>query len=266
MKTKNIGSSNHGTQEWSVKTINFQTGCIHGCLYCYAKAFAVQRKQLTASEWAFERIRSKDVAKRHRKYDGQVMLPSSHDLTPNNIDAGIKVLGNLIDAGNQVLVVSKPHFECIERICQEFSRHRDLILFRFSIGACDDRILSYWEPGAPSYDERKACLEYAYNADFRTSVSVEPMLDSANIDLLIEDLSPYVTHSIWIGTMNHLGRLGKNVGPVLKHEIDKIRRGQTDKIIMQIYSRYKNNPMIKWKKEIKKVVGIPIPKQNGLDI
>ena len=92
------------------------------------------------------------------------------------------------------------------------------------------------------------------------------MLDSANIDLLIEDLSPYVTHSIWIGTMNHLGRFGKNVGPVLKHEIDKIRRGQTDEIIMQIYSRYKNNPLIRWKKEIKKIVGIPVPKQNGLDI
>ena len=39
-----------------------------------------------------------------------------------------------------------------------------------------------------------------------------------------------------------------------------------DIIIKQIYERYKNNPMIPWKKEIKKVVGIPVSKINGLDI
>jgi hypothetical protein len=37
-------------------------------------------------------------------------------------------------------------------------------------------------------------------------------------------------------------------------------------IIKRIYERYKNNPLIRWKKEIKKVVGIPVPKINGQDI
>ena len=105
---------------------------------------------------------------------------------------------------------------------------KEQILFRFSIGACDNRILSYWEPNAPGYDERKECLIYAYQADFQTSVSVEPMLDSANIDTLIGELSPYVTHSIWIGKMNHLGRFGKGSDMVLKQAINRIRQGQTD--------------------------------------
>lgn len=256
----------HGTQEWSVKTVNFQTGCIHNCLYCYAKAFAIQRKQLTANEWRFERIRPKDVAKRHKKYDGQVMLPSSHDLTPNNINAGLEVLGKLIDAENQVLIVSKPHFECIERICKEFEQHNNLILFRFSIGSNHDSILSYWEPNAPGYEERKACLKYAYNKDFRTSVSVEPMLDSANIDILISDLTPYVTHSIWIGTMNHLGRFEKGTDIILKQAVNRIKQGQTDTVIREIYNRYKDYALIRWKKEIKKIIGIPVPEENGLDI
>jgi DNA repair photolyase len=147
-----------------------------------------------------------------------------------------------------------------------FRPYRRRILLRFSIGAHDDQLLSFWEPNAPSYEERKKCLEFAYKEDFRTSVSVEPMLDSARIDDLISDLSPYVTHSIWIGTMNHLGRFEKHADAVLKQAIEEVRVGQTDEVIKAIYQRHKNNPMIRWKKEIKKVVGIPIPKQNGLDI
>jgi DNA repair photolyase len=173
---------------------------------------------------------------------------------------------NLLVAGNRVLVVSKPHFECIKTICKMFEQFKDQILFRFSIGACDNRILSYWEPNAPSYNERKQCLIYAHQAGFQTSVSVEPMLDSSNIDALIGELLPYVTHSIWIGKMNHLGRFGKGSDMVLRQAIDDIKRGQTDRVIKSIYRRYGNNPLIRWKKEIKKVVGIPVPKQNGLDI
>ena len=109
-------------------------------------------------------------------------------------------------------------------------------------------------------------LEYAYKMGFQTSVSVEPLLDSANIDALIGELSPYVTHSIWIGKMNHLGRFEKGSGMALKQAIDKIRRGQSDAAIKAIYNRHKNNSMIRWKKEIKKIVGIPISKQDGLDI
>jgi hypothetical protein len=85
-------------------------------------------------------------------------------------------------------------------------------------------------------------------------------------DTLIGDLLPYVTHSIWIGTMNHLGRFGKGSDMVLQQAIKKIRLGQTDNIIKSIYVRYKDNPIIKWKKETKKVVCIPVPKINGLDI
>ena len=123
-------------------------------------------------------------------------------------------------------MVSKPHLECIKRICEELKGYKDQILFRFTIGACDDSILSYWEPNAPCYDERKQCLIYAYSAGFKTSVSVEPMLDSANIDTLISDLSPYVTDAIWIGTMNHLGRFEKGSDMVLKQAIERIRRAR----------------------------------------
>jgi len=256
-----------GTREWSVKDFNCCTGCSHNCRYCYARGIALHYNQIKKDEWPVERIRAKDVSIRHRKkYDGQIMFPSSHDITPNNLDACITKLRNLLIPGNHVLVVSKPHLECIEKICDSLRNFISQILFRFTIGACDDRILSFWEPNAPRYAERKQCLIYARQKRFQTSVSVEPMLDSANIDTLIGELLPYVSNSIWLGTMNHLGRFGKGSDMVLRQAVEKIRRGHTESIIKSIYRRHKDNPMIRWKAEIKKIVGISVPRQSGLDI
>jgi hypothetical protein len=92
------------------------------------------------------------------------------------------------------------------------------------------------------------------------------MLDSTNIDTLIGELLPHVTQSLWIGKMNHLGRFENGTDMVLKQAVNRIRQGQTDLSIKQIYQQYKGNSLIRWKKEIKKVVGMPVPKQNGLDI
>jgi DNA repair photolyase len=257
---------NSGTREWAVKTVNCCTGCSHDCRYCYAKEMAIRFKQVTAAQWPLERIRDKDVFKSHTKYSGRVMFPSSHDITELNLSACTIVLNNLLEAGNEVLVVSKPHFLCIGSMCTIFKDYRDKLTFRFSISACDDRILSFWEPNAPACNEREEALQYAYQNGFQTSVSIEPMLDSANIDNLINQLSPYVTDSIWIGKMNHLGRFGKNANPVLQQEIEKIHSGQTDDIINSIYQRYRDNSKIKWKAEIKKIVGIPLAGKPGMDI
>ena len=65
--------------------------------------------------------------------------------------------------------------------------------------------------------------------------------------------------------MNHLGRLEKNADPVMQKKIENIRNEQTDKAIKSIYDRHRDDPMIKWKKEIKKVVGIPLSERNGMD-
>ena len=94
------------------------------------------------------------------------MFPSSHDITPTNLAGCLVFLEELLRVGNQVLVVSKPHLDCIEAVCEKFGDYQGQILFRFTIGACDDSVLSFWEPGAPEYAERKASLEHAYSEGF----------------------------------------------------------------------------------------------------
>ena len=259
MSNINQKSKTSITREWADVTVNCCTGCQHGCLYCYAESLALQRKQVTEGQWTNQRIRHHDVVKGRRKsFPGWVMFPSSHDITPFNLNACLIVLEKLLKVGNKVLIVSKPHLECIRAVCQQFGDYQEKILFRFTIGACDDTVLSFWEPGAPTYAERKAALQYAYEQGFQTSVSVEPMLYSANIDRLVADLEPFVTETIWIGKMNHLTRLAKSADARLLSAIQHIEAGQTDDIIRAIYRRHKLNPKVRWKASIKEVVGLPL--------
>jgi DNA repair photolyase len=253
-----------GTKEWAAKTINCCTGCSNNCRYCYARSIGLRFGWTSYQDWGNCHVRPADVAKKHRKYDGRVMFPSSHDMTPENFQPCHTVLGNLLEAGNEVLVVSKPYLESIESICSDFADYRDNIIFRFTIGACDNTILSFWEPGAPSYEERKASLKYAYESGFETSVSAEPMLDTEHVDQLVGDLSPYLTNSLWLGKMNYMHSIRID-GPEVITQIERIKDGQTDDRIKEIYNRHKDTPLIRWKDSIKKVVGIKQAEMPGMD-
>ena len=120
-------------------------------------------------------------------------------------------------------------------------------------------------PNAPSYEERREALRYAFEAGFETSVSAEPLLDANHIDELVEDLSPFITHSLWIGKMNHFHYV-KIDRPEVEAELEKIKDGQKDDNIKAIYARHNDNPLIRWKGSIKEIVGIQPPDKPGMDI
>ena len=256
----------YGTREWAVRSVNCCDGCSHDCLYCYGKYMAARRgkNRIPVEKWREERIRQKDVDKGYKYREGRTMFPSSHDITPTNFNACFTVLKKLLESGNEVLVVLKPHLEIVQKLCTQLKEYKEKILFRFTITTADERILAFWEPNAPRYEERKASLKVAFDEGFGTSVSVEPMLDSVRVDELVQDLSPYVTDAIWIGKMNHLWRIRMG-GDGVKTEIERIKAGQTDDKIWAIYNRHKDNPKIKWKESIKKVVGIPPVESAGMD-
>ncbi|ACL04300.1 DNA repair photolyase-like protein [Desulfatibacillum aliphaticivorans] len=259
-KVKKSKTNNSGANQWGGVKVNCCKGCSHACLYCYARGLAEQREQVSGmDEWLQEKVRPKDVFKGRKYYaDGtSVMFPTSHDITPKNFWACFHVLEKMLSAGNRVKVVSKPHLECIETLCDGFKRYKKQILFRFSIGATDNTILSLWEPNAPAYEERKACLRLAHERGFQTSVSVEPMLDSAHIDDLVADLKPYVTEVLWIGTMNYIHQYVDISNQAVAQDAQRIEAGQTIQVIRDIHSRYMNDPKIKWKETISKMLGVP---------
>jgi DNA repair photolyase len=140
-------------------------------------------------------------------------------------------------------------------------------VYRFSIGSTDNKVLSFWEPGAPSFAERLACLQLAYAAEFATSVSGEPMLDG-NPDALSTAVRPYVTDAIWLGKINRLRQILPFNCPGNQESLrvgEALMSTQSDTMIRALYARHRTESSIKWKDSIKAIIGIKRPKASGLD-
>lgn len=211
------------------------------------------------------RVREHDVLKRQPKYPGTVMFPTTHDITPAVLSPCLTVLGKLLEAGNSVLVVSKPHLECIDAICSQYSGYGSLITFRFTIGADDDEILGYWEPGAPKYQERIAALRLAQDRGFTTSVSVEPMLDGEHIVRHVTSLTPLVSETIWIGKLNDIHNRVVAGTEADRAALQRIVSSQTDERIRDIYQSLRFHPLVRWKDSIKNVLGLSMSAKAGPD-
>ena len=133
----------HGTEEWATHNVNIQLGCEHDCKYCYAKCMGIRFKRTTPGTWHNPKVDRQKVERVYRKMDGRIMFPTTHDITPRNLNDCITVLRKLLEVGNKVLIVSKPHIECVKRMCREFQDFKENILFRFTIGSSDDEVLDF---------------------------------------------------------------------------------------------------------------------------
>ncbi len=258
----------HGTQEWARHTLNIQDGCYHDCRYCYAKALAIRFKRSTPTDWSHPRLRVKALDKSYRKRAGRIMFPSSHDITEDNLDACLSVLRNVVNRGNDVLIVTKPSLAVVKPLCRELHPYRSSVTFRITIGSASDTVLRFWEPNAPRYRQRLAALKHAAERGFQTSVSCEPMLDD-RIEKVISDVRPYVTDSIWIGQANRLRQIiAMNCpdDPDANTKAEELLEFQDSSRIENLYLKYRSDRQIRWKDSIKKRLGLSRPVMHGLDV
>ena len=256
-----------GTREWAVAEIDCCTGCPHDCRYCYARYDAVERQGLGAGEgWRTPRLDQAEVETDRPLYQGQVMFPTAHDIVPEILDSCVTVIANLLAAGNRVLVVTKPHLECVVRLCREFAGEKGRLLFRFTITARDEALLKFWEPGAPGFAERRQSLCHAWEQGFETSVSVEPILDMADVAAMVRQLRDCVTHSIWLGKMNKIDRRVRAETVEERRQVERIIANQDDARIRELYEQLRGDPLIRWKESIKEVIGLQLQDQPGMDV
>ena len=235
-----------GTREWADYNVNCIKGCSNNCRYCYAKMMAKRFGRCTEETWMEMEINEKAVERNYRKYNGRVMFPSTHDIfdDPELQEACFVVIRKLLEAGNEVLVTSKPKLAVSEKIIEKFSRYKEQLQFRFTITSIDDLLLSFWEPNAPTYEERFESLKFAYENAFKTSVSIEPFLDY-DPQTLISALSSYVTESIWLGPMNYIPQNG--ISSKDEHYYTEIRKRYEISRLKNIYEDLKDFPLIRFK-------------------
>lgn len=244
-----------GTKEWASSNINLISGCSHNCRYCYAKKMAIRFGRKTEHTWNTMELNYHKLNQRYKKRKGRIMFPSSHDILPEFKEECFLVLEKLLDAGNILLITSKPHFEVIKELCHRFIYFRNSIQFRFTITSLNNNLLKFWEFGAPTFEERLESLKYAHFMKYKTSVSIEPFLDKDPIPL-IEKVHPYVSETIWIGKMNYIKR--NNISNDIKHYYEEIRENYTLENIQNIINQLAIYREIRYKDSIKKMrVKIP---------
>jgi len=235
-----------GTKEWADHNINCIKGCSNNCKYCYAKIIAKRFGRCTEETWKEIEIRKDVLNKAFRKYNGRVMFPSSHDIidTPEVKEACFIVIKKLLEARNDVLITTKPKLSITEDVIQGFHPFQSQLQFRFTITSLDNQLLSFWEPNAPTFEERLESLRYAYEKGFKTSVSIEPFLDYDPKEL-VNILSPYVTESIWLGPMNYIPKNG--IPNEDKQQYTAIRKTYEIDHLKEIFKELRDFPKIRFK-------------------
>lgn len=234
-------------------TFNFMNGCSNDCVHCPSKEMAIRFKRKTSDTWK-EEVPLSLENRSFKKEDGVITIPYSHDITPTNIGTAIQVMEKLLTSGNNLLVLTKPHFTCVKHIADTFESCKDRVAFRFIIGSADSQALKLWEPGAPDFQERLESLEYAFRKGYATSISCDPLLDD-NFSSLYEKVSPFVTESIWVGKMKMASKRTKanTAGTFPKENVAKLLETQTDEKILDLFRRYRGNPRVLWRESIQKV-------------
>lgn len=244
-----------GTKEWADYNVNCIKGCSNDCRYCYAKMMAKRFGRCQEDTWKNMVINKSAVERNYGRYKGRVMFPSTHDITdnPEIQEACFTVIGKLLEAGNEVLVTTKPRLPIIQQLITKFNSFREHLQFRFTITSIDNRLLSFWEPNAPQFEERFNSLIYAYEYAFKTSVSIEPFLDYTP-QILVYKLSPFITESIWLGPMNYIPL--NSIPEADKHYYNNIRDNYPVKHLQEIYEELRGNPIIRFKDSMKNRLGL----------
>lgn len=239
----------YGTGEWAEHKRNCMVGCTNDCAYCYARTNAITMRKIPGRRyWAEEQLDEKEFNKPFVKLPGLIMFPTRHDITPSNFQFTLPYLRGWLEAGNDVLTVTKANLACTKELCRQLVEFKDQLLIRITIGSMNALLCKFWERNAPSPQERLMALQHAFDCGFETSVSMEPILhDVDDAIVTYRTVEPFVTEKIWIGPMNEVGRRVDMDNKNFKAAAYDIRMFQSYDELVKLRETLKDEPKVLWK-------------------
>jgi hypothetical protein len=205
-----IGAVPTGMGQKADKRCNFRNGpCHHQCKYCGAATWPYARPdwRLNPHFAHSTLLKRPDEDKDFRPFppDTIVQVPTGHDIrTVTDAVLAFAWTSCKLVCGANVLIHTKPCLRAMGVLAPLLAALPDplieRILVRATIGSRDNGTLRFWEPGAPSYSERRRSLVLARNHGLRTSVGLTPMLDGTARSVA-KDLCSFVTDGFWVGIM-----------------------------------------------------------------
>jgi len=162
-------------------SINPYLGCVHGCIYCYARFMTRFSKQpVVWGQFCDAKVNAADVLSKQlvNAKKGLVSLSTVTDpyQTPERkYQLTRKILIALLAAGFPVSILTKSDLVLRDiDVLQQFGRETCDV--GFSIATCDEVIRRQFEPRAPSIQKRMDALKILHASGIRTWVFIAPIL------------------------------------------------------------------------------------------
>ncbi|TET31290.1 MAG: radical SAM protein [Planctomycetota bacterium] len=158
-------------------TVNLTAGCVHGCLYCYARGYSSYPGdgRLVLYGNTLELLR--DELRRKRKKPRTVYFSTSTDLfqpVPEVLDLGYEVLEFLLKNRLGVSFLTKGVIP--EKFLQLIAKHSGQVAAGIGIVSLSESISSVFEPGAAAPAERLENVRSLVRLGVDVAVRLDPIL------------------------------------------------------------------------------------------
>lgn len=240
-----------GTYQWCDKSYNIiakEGNCRNDCRYCYMKRIKSRFFNTDVEDLTMEVMPSRvDKKWRATTPPKVIMFPSAHDIFPEFVDDFVSACINICKANHKVLIVTKPMRAVVLRLIEKLAPYRAQLIFRLTISTSDPAILAYWEPNAPTFAERRECLALLHQANFETSVSMEPYLSDPRD--VVANVDADTTETIWIGEMSGISQVDATPA-----EIERVKTLYAREYVEQLVRDLRPNPKVFWKTSVIKLL------------
>lgn len=162
-----------------VPSINITRGCMHGCVYCYARGFtdAPPKGEVHLYENLPEMLEAE--LNRKKRIPSWVSFSTASDCF-QDIDEVLKTtyecMRLLLQRGIGVIFLTKGYIP--QEFIELFKKHRDLTKARIGIVSLGDNYKKLFEPNTASPSERLINIKNLIYAGVEVSVRIDPVIPS----------------------------------------------------------------------------------------
>ncbi|MGO8703793.1 MAG: radical SAM protein [Candidatus Brocadiia bacterium] len=210
-------------------SLNCYTGCMNGCVYCYARF--MQRFHPHAEPWgAFVDVKVNAVETLRRQLrrarPGDVFMSSACDGW-QPIEASRRLTRGccelLLEGGFSVNVLTKS--ELVMRDFDLFAGRNGRI--GVTLTTLDDRLSRLWEPGASSVAARCRVVAEARRAGLRTGIMFAPLLPflsdtTDSLEAMFERAADLAVDDLWVDALNPRPKVWSSVSDLLRREFPEL--------------------------------------------
>jgi len=160
-----------------IPTVNFTSGCAHGCLYCYSRGYSTYPGEGKVKFYTNTLTKLRHELARKRRPPKAVYFSPSSDLfqpMPDVLDMAYDVLKFLLGMGIGVAFLTKGHIP--ERHMKLLEENVPRVRAQIGLTTLDTELLNAFEPRAAPPKLRLAEAKRLVEAGIKTQVRLDPIL------------------------------------------------------------------------------------------